>query len=158
MPLSPRAKSRLMALCLIILGLSLSVGLALYGLSSRITYFYSPTEIVTEVKAKAKTGAKTGAQNNITTHDIRLGGMVADNSYTTQGINHHFTVTDYVTDITVHYQGILPALFREGQGIVATGRYDPSTNIFNATTILARHDENYMPPDVKRILEANTPQ
>lgn len=141
--MSPRAKTRLITIILVLLGLSLSVGLALYGLSTRITYFYSPSEIA-------------AGQTTLPAH-FRLGGMVADDSYKQSGTTHTFAVTDFASTVNVAYTGILPTLFREGQGVVANGSYDEATNIFTASSILAKHDENYMPPDVQKILDRAKP-
>lgn len=141
--MTPRARSRMMAIILVVLGLSLATGLALYGLSNKITYFKTPTDIAT---GEGVTGS------------FRLGGMVKDGTLTQSGETHYFVVTDFANDLNVAYRGILPDLFREGQGIVATGQYDPETNLFTASQILAKHDENYMPPDVKRAMDRQQQQ
>lgn len=140
--MSPRAKTRMIAIILVLFGLSLSIGLALYGLSTRITYFYSPADLVS-----GETPPNT----------FRLGGMVADGTHTQSGLTHTFAVTDYAATVNVTYTGILPTLFREGQGIVANGTYDAATNTFTAASILAKHDENYMPPDVQKLMDKAAP-
>lgn len=142
--MSPRAKTRLISLILIVLGLSLSVAFTLYGLSGRITYFYSPHEV-----ASGKIPAPALARS------FRLGGLVVENSFKSEGLKHSFSVTDYNANIKVEYEGLLPTLFREGQGVVANGIYNPDTEIFTASSILARHDENYMPPQINKILQDN---
>lgn len=86
---------------------------------------------------------------------LRLGGLVEQGSIT-QGDNHvlEFRITDYSASVAVIYQGIIPSLFREGQGVVAEGSFDPA-GVFVARTLLAKHDENYMPPEVVDALKAS---
>jgi len=116
------------------------VGLTMFALSQNINLFYSPTQI-----------ASGEAPHNTR---IRAGGMVVDGSVVRdqQSLNVTFDITDYDQTVTVHYDGILPDLFREGQGIVAQGELD-SNNVFQASEVLAKHDENYMPPEVADALE-----
>lgn len=133
----------MMSIIIVVLGLSLAVGLALYGLSGKITYFQTPSDV------KAGTAP---AQS------FRLGGMVKKGSVSQDGEVHNFVVTDFANDLNVTYRGILPDLFREGQGIVATGTYDTNRGLFTATQILAKHDEKYMPPDVKKAMERQNAQ
>lgn len=137
--MTPRARSRLISIVLVVLGLSLAAGLALYGLSSKITYFKTPSDIVA---------------GDVPAGSFRIGGMVKEGTLEQAGDSHVFTVTDFTQDLKVTYRGILPDLFREGQGVVAIGTYDSESTLFTATQILAKHDENYMPPDVKKALEA----
>jgi len=106
--------------------------LAFSTLGDKATYFYSPADL----------------GQTLPTDAIRLGGMVADGSLIKAGEIATFRVTDMKAERTVTYTGILPDLFREGQGVIAEGRFDPATGIFRADTILAKHDENYMPPEV----------
>ena len=82
------------------------------------------------------------------TDTIRLGGMVENGSIVRDGETIRFVVTDMAKTVPVTYTGILPDLFREGQGVIAEGRIDPATGTFTAETILAKHDEKYMPPEV----------
>jgi cytochrome c-type biogenesis protein CcmE len=112
----------------------------MFALSQNINLFYSPTQI-----------ASGEAPHNTR---IRAGGMVVDGSVVRdqQSLNVTFDITDYDQTVTVHYDGILPDLFREGQGIVAQGELD-SNNVFQASEVLAKHDENYMPPEVADALE-----
>jgi cytochrome c-type biogenesis protein CcmE len=141
--MTPRARSRLISIIIVVLGLSLAASLALYGLSGKITYFQTPSDV------KAGTAPSSS---------FRLGGMVKQGSVRQDGEMHYFTVTDFANDLNVAYRGILPDLFREGQGIVATGTYDTKTHVFNANQILAKHDENYMPPDVKKAMDRQQPK
>ena len=141
--MTPRARNRLISIIVVVLGLSLAASLALYGLSGKITYFQTPSDI----------------RNGTAPHQsFRLGGMVKEGSHEQQGEMHHFTVTDFSSDVNVAYRGILPDLFREGQGIVATGTYDATADVFNATQILAKHDEKYMPPEVKKAMDRQQSQ
>jgi cytochrome c-type biogenesis protein CcmE len=124
---------------LVLIGSALSVvavavGLVLWGLSGNIAFFNSPTDVV-------ERGVSPGQK-------FRLGGLVQEGSVE-RGADQvvHFTVTDGRSTIRVRYQGILPDLFREKQGVVTEGRLDAS-GIFRADTVLARHDENYMPREV----------
>ena len=120
--------------------IGLAVFFVLKALEERIVFFYSPTEIFQkEVK---------------TNQVIRIGGLVLDNSvnYEDNGLVVKFTITDTKNTINVHYEGILPDLFREGQGVVAEGKIDKGQKIFYAKKVLAKHDENYMPPEIKKII------
>ena len=122
-----------------------SIYLILWALRDNIVFFYSPTEIYQKVRS--------GEINNQSF--LRLGGMVKESSVlrSTDG-SIVFTITDFRSDIRVYYLGIVPDLFREGQGVIAEGRIKENF-LFNASSILAKHDENYMPPEVKEILEKN---
>jgi cytochrome c-type biogenesis protein CcmE len=106
--------------------------LAFSTLGDKATYFYSPSDLAATLPTDA----------------IRLGGMVEDGSLVRAGETVRFRVTDMKAQAAVSYTGILPDLFREGQGVIAEGRFDPATGVFRAETILAKHDENYMPPEV----------
>ena len=113
------------------------------ALSQNIDYFYSPQDIA---KARAEGSDKL-------TRRIRLGGLVADGSVRDgDGVEKIFDVTDGAANVTVIYDGILPDLFREGQGVIAQGRFDEA-GIFNADIILAKHDENYKPKELADALE-----
>ena len=113
------------------------VGTILIVLQDNILFFYTPTEIL----------QKNPNQNK----KLRLGGLVQENSVIKKNIKTQFVVTDLKTSITVTYQGILPDLFREGQGVIANGYLKGKT--FEATEVLAKHDENYMPPGIKKKLK-----
>jgi cytochrome c-type biogenesis protein CcmE len=116
-----------------------AVLLVMFALRDEIVFFYSPTDIL--VEGKAKPGQR-----------FRIGGLVVDGSVTRAGDRVEFSVTDTNQVLKVRYTGILPDLFREGQGIVAEGRLDPN-NEFAADTVLAKHDENYMPKEVADALK-----
>ncbi|GHB19413.1 cytochrome c-type biogenesis protein CcmE [Pseudovibrio japonicus] len=119
--------------------LGAAVGLVLYGLSSSVTYFQSPTDIVAQ---QIEAGQR-----------IRLGGLVEDDSLDKSGGSViKFRVTDQAEAIPVSYKGILPDLFREGQGIIAEGYMD-GNGVFIADTVLAKHDESYMPKEVYETLK-----
>ena len=107
--------------------------LAFSTLGEKATYFYAPSDL---------------AKGPAPTDHIRLGGMVEKGSLQRSGATIHFVVTDMAKTVPVTYTGILPDLFREGQGVIAEGRIDPATGQFTADTILAKHDEKYMPPEV----------
>ncbi len=119
--------------------LGIAVGLVLYSLSDSIVFFNSPTDVVEKHVAPGRR--------------IRLGGMVAEGSVVkSQNLNVRFEVTDGNKAIEVSYQGILPDLFREGQGVIAEGVLDPAGG-FRADTVLAKHDERYMPREVADALK-----
>ncbi|MFG6178756.1 cytochrome c maturation protein CcmE [Halomonas sp. THAF12] len=128
----------------VILGLvtlaAIAVGLTLYALRSNINLFFSPVQIA-EGQAPFE-------------RQIRAGGMVKEDSVARDpdSLDVAFTVTDYVEDLEVRYSGILPDLFREGQGVVVVGRLQPD-GWLRADQVLAKHDENYMPPEVAQALE-----
>jgi cytochrome c-type biogenesis protein CcmE len=114
--------------------LAAAMALILTGLSSQITFFRSPSEV--------KDGKVVAGIN------FRLGGLVEPGSIQREpGQIVRFTVTDGPNRVPVHYVGLLPDLFREGQGVIAEGRLD-AAGLFTASTVLARHDENYMPREV----------
>lgn len=118
--------------------LAVAAGLALTALEDNIVFFRSPSELV--------------AQPAPVGEAIRIGGLVREGSVTRDGLQADFQVTDLAHHITVRYQGMLPDLFREGQGVVAEGRFN-ADGLFVADTVLAKHDETYMPPEVAEALE-----
>ena len=134
--MSPKAK-RLLVVFAIAALLGIAVMLVLGALRENIVFFYTPTDI-------ASSGTKSG-------QPLRLGGLVKEGSVTIDGLQSVFTVTDGRADISVRYDNALPSLFREGQGVVAEGSMNNGK--FIATNVLAKHDENYMPPEVKAALE-----
>ena len=121
------------------IGVAAGVALMLYAFQQNLLYFYSPSQV-------ASGSADVGAA-------FRLGGLVAPGSLVHQedAMVVQFALTDQVHTIAVRYQGLLPDLFREGQGIVALGRLD-AQGVFVAEEVLAKHDENYMPPEVAQAL------
>ncbi|MGH1462435.1 MAG: cytochrome c maturation protein CcmE [Neptuniibacter sp.] len=138
--MNPKRKQRLLIVLFIVFGVGAAVGLTMYSLSQNINLFYSPTQIA---NGEAPVGIR-----------IRAGGMVVDGSVKRdqESLHVEFGITDYEKTVTVHYNGILPDLFREGQGIVAQGEIDEN-NVLQAAEVLAKHDENYMPPEVAEALE-----
>lgn len=113
--------------------LALAVGLILFALRDQIVFFYSPSDVHAHQVAAG--------------HPIRLGGLVKAGSWIKTGQNNSFTVTDGTAEISAHFNGILPDLFREGQGVVAEGAMAPDGS-FVASNVLAKHDENYIPKEV----------
>lgn len=138
--MNPTRRKRLLIVLAIVVGVGAAVGLALFALQQNINLFYTPTQI-----------ANGEAPKNTR---IRAGGLVEKGSLVrdTQTLAVSFRVTDGVQSITIQYQGILPDLFREGQGIVALGRISPTGQLV-ADEVLAKHDEKYMPPEVTKALE-----
>ena len=136
-----KVKLRLLFLSLIFLIVALSVFLILKSLEENVVYFISPTEIknLSEIDSKEK---------------IRVGGMVKKDTIKLNKNEISFVITDFKNDINVIYSGAVPNLFSEGKGVVAEG-YLKDRSFFDADKILAKHDENYMPPEVKEALEKN---
>lgn len=128
-------KKRLALILLMITGISIATFFGLRAFNDNLMYFFSATDVV-EGKAPKD-------------HLFRLGGMVVKGSVVRQpsGLTLQFVLTDMAKEVTVQYTGILPDLFREGQGIVANGKLD-ANGVFIAQEVLAKHDENYMPPEV----------
>lgn len=123
--------------CLGVVGVA--VGLVLYALNDTIVFFRTPSDVAAQ---KVSPGQR-----------FRLGGLVADGSVVRgDGTSVRFAVTDTAETLRVRYDGILPDLFREGQGVVAEGMINP-TGVFVADTVLAKHDENYMPREVADALK-----
>jgi len=140
--MNPKRKKKLILLSSMVVAVGIAVGLVLYALSENINLFYTPTQIA---EGEAPVGQR-----------IRAGGMVVDGSIkrATDSLMVQFAVTDYEHEVVVQYTGILPDLFREGQGIVTMGSMD-AEGIFQASEVLAKHDENYMPPEVEEALKAS---
>lgn len=139
--MNPRRKQRLFAVSSIFLLVSAAIGIMLYSLSDNVDAFFTPSEII---NGKDQTGKKP-----ILGQRIRIGGMVVPGSVSrdTNTLAVSFDLVDLGPAVTVRYQGILPDLFREGQGIVATGILQDSRLIV-AQEVLAKHDEEYMPPEL----------
>jgi len=137
--MTPR-KKRITIVFLIIIGMSIAATLILTAFEKNLLYFYSPTQIAAGEAPKARA--------------FRVGGLVLEGSVERdpEGLDVRFVLTDTANQVTVAYEGILPDLFREGQGIVANGTLDKD-NVFQAKEVLAKHDENYMPPEVADALE-----
>ena len=135
-----KVKLRFLFVSTILLILILTVFLVLKSLEENVVYFQSPSEI------KSLT--------ELTNNKIRVGGMVKKNSISMNSNELNFIITDFNNEINVTYSGAVPNLFEEGKGVVAEGVLK-DRNFFLATKILAKHDENYMPPEVKAALEEN---
>nr|A6W0T5.1 RecName: Full=Cytochrome c-type biogenesis protein CcmE; AltName: Full=Cytochrome c maturation protein E; AltName: Full=Heme chaperone CcmE [Marinomonas sp. MWYL1] len=136
----PVRKKRLLVITAIVLILSAAVGLVMYALQQNINLFFSPSQI-----------AMGEAPLNVI---IRAGGMVVKGSVkrNSDTLAVAFDVTDFQYKVTIEYRGILPDLFREGQGIVAQGKLN-NDGVFEATEVLAKHDEKYMPPEITEALK-----
>ena len=134
-------KKRLSIILLMLVGIGITVTLAVTAFSENMLYFFSPTQVA--------------AGEAPTDRVIRVGGMVSKGSVVRakDSLLIKFDVTDYAHTIPVEYTGILPDLFREGQGIVASGRMQADNKLFIADEVLAKHDENYMPPEVADALK-----
>lgn len=131
--MKPRTK-RIVAISCGVVGIVIAVGLILNAFQKNLLFFFTPTQVM----------AGEAPQD----YEFRVGGMVKLNSVTREenSLKTEFVLTDSKEEVTVQYTGILPDLFREGQGIIAKGQLDGKT--FIAAEVLAKHDENYMPPEV----------
>jgi cytochrome c-type biogenesis protein CcmE len=138
--MNPIRKKRLTLLGLMVAGIGVATWLALNAFDENLMFFFSPSEVAA---GKAPTA-----------HPFRVGGLVATDSVKrkSDGLTTSFVVTDNAKSVTVEYTGILPDLFREGQGIVAMGQLNQD-GVFVASEVLAKHDENYMPPEVADALK-----
>tara|TARA_B100000530_G_scaffold122669_1_gene76608 strand:+ start:217 stop:636 length:420 start_codon:yes stop_codon:yes gene_type:complete len=132
-----KVKLRILFLFLLLASITLAVYLILKSLEENVVYFISPSEIkkLTEINSDK----------------IRIGGMVKNKSIIIKSNKINFIITDFKNEINVSYSGSVPNLFAEGKGVVAEG-YLKDRNYFNAVKILAKHDENYMPPEIKEAL------
>jgi len=119
-------------------GLGVAVGLVLNALQSNVAFFFTPTQVVGGEAPKNKT--------------FRVGGMVRDGSIKRDQMTVHFVITDMAKDVPVSYTGILPDLFKEGKGAVVQGKFGANGE-FVAHEVLAKHDENYMPPEAKHAVD-----
>ena len=133
-----KVKRRFLFVVIILITLVLSVFLVLKSLEENVVYFQSPSEINSSVELNKK--------------KIRIGGMVKKESISVNADEINFIITDFKNEINVSYKGAIPNLFEEEKGVVAEGILK-DRNFFSATKILAKHDENYMPPEVKAALE-----
>lgn len=140
--MSPRQKRRMMVVTLIVVGVGVATALTLTAFQQNLLYFITPTEV------------KAGALP--TDKRFRIGGLVIEDSVNRSGIDVEFGLTDGNESVTVAYSGILPDLFREGQGIVALGVIREG-GVFHADEVLAKHDEEYMPPEVADALKKANP-
>ena len=132
-----KVKLRLVFLALILASVILTVFLVLQSLKENVVYFQSPSEIKSLIELNKK--------------KIRVGGMVKEQSVSINSDEVNFVITDFKNEINVVYSGAVPNLFAEGKGVVAEG-FLKDKNYFTATKIFAKHDENYMPPEVKEAI------
>ena len=132
-----KVKLRVLFLALILSSVILTVFLVLQSLKENVVYFQSPTEIKSLIELDKK--------------KIRIGGMVKEKSILINSNEVNFIITDFKNEINIIYSGAVPNLFAEGKGVVAEG-FLKDKNYFKATKILAKHDENYMPPEVKEAI------
>ncbi len=137
--MKPVRRKRLTLVLIIVLGVGTAVGLTLYALQQNINLFYSPSQIAAGEAPQARS--------------IRVGGLVLEGSVQRdpQSLLVSFVLTDNLEQVPIRYHGILPDLFREGQGIIARGTL--VNNTLQAEEVLAKHDENYMPPEVAESLK-----
>ena len=135
-----KVKLRFIFLALILASVILTVFLVLQSLKENVVYFQSPSEIKSLIELNKK--------------KIRVGGMVKEQSVSINSDEVNFIITDFKNEINVVYSGAVPNLFAEGKGVVAEG-FLKDKNYFTATKILAKHDENYMPPEVKEAIGDN---
>ena len=119
--------------------LGTAAALVLNAFEENLVFFFTPSQVVSGEAPKHRA--------------FRIGGMVTEGSVQRDGVNVRFIVTDTANDVPVTYTGILPDLFREGKGVVAQGKLDDHGTTFKATEVLAKHDENYMPPEAQHALD-----
>ena len=137
--MNPKRKQRLIIILGGLVALGLAIGLMTYAMRENINLFYTPSQVASGEAPLEKR--------------IRVGGLVVVGSLVRgEGLVVTFDITDNAKTIQVRYEGILPDLFREGQGIIATGRL-VENNLVEADEVLAKHDEKYMPPEVKHAIE-----
>ncbi len=140
--MNPRRKSRLTIVIFVLLGISVASALVLYALRQNIDLFYTPSEVIYGKNNDPDTKPEVGQR-------IRIGGMVVEGTVErdSKSLKVKFDLNDIGPSVTVEYEGILPDLFREGQGIVAQGVLKAPT-VLDASEVLAKHDENYVPPEL----------
>ena len=140
----PKRKQRLLIVLAVVVLSSIAIGLVVWALRGNINLFYPPTDVVAGLAPTDRT--------------IRVGGMVVEGSVRrgSDDLTTTFAVTDYEAEVTVTYTGILPDLFSEGEGVVASGQLG-TDGVLVASEVLAKHDENYMPPEVAEALAGKGP-
>ena len=129
----PHRKKRIYSILLVFFFSALGVSLILFSLNSNLDYFFSPKDLTDKIIPENKR--------------LKMGGMVLENSVFRDQSKIYFVVTDYESSVKVEYEGIVPDLFQEGSGVVVLGYL--KDDLFIAEEVLAKHDENYMPPDLK---------
>jgi cytochrome c-type biogenesis protein CcmE len=135
--MKPRHKKAAIAVG-VLAALGVAVGLVLNAFNSNLVFFYTPTQVAQKEAPQGRT--------------FRIGGMVREGSVVRDGVTVRFAVTDTAQTVTVRYEGVLPDLFKEGKGVVAQGQLGPD-GTFVAREVLAKHDENYMPPEAAEALK-----
>jgi len=138
--MTPRRKKTMYIILGGLTGLGLAVGLVLYALKNNVSLYFTPTQVFNKEAPQGRS--------------FRIGGLVEAGSVKREGdgLTVHFNVSDTVKIMPVIYKGILPDLFKEGKGVVAQGKLG-ADNVFHAEEVLAKHDENYMPPEAKDALD-----
>jgi len=138
--MTPRRKKTMYIILGALAGLGMAVGLVLYALKNNVSLYFTPTQVFNKEAPQGRS--------------FRIGGLVEAGSVKREGdgLTVHFSVTDTLRSMPVVYKGILPDLFKEGKGVVAQGKLE-GNNVFRAEEVLAKHDENYMPPEAKDALE-----
>lgn len=135
----PKKKNRIISIILLFCIVVSGVAIILYNLDENIVFFHPPSDIDKILASNGK---------------IRVGGLVKQGEIEELSSNFtRFTITDNVKDLVIEFRGALPAMFREGQGIVAEGVINTDSMIFQAKSLLTKHDENYMPPEVARTVK-----
>jgi cytochrome c-type biogenesis protein CcmE len=129
--MKPRHRRALVVIALVSV-VGIAAALVLNAFNSNLVFFYTPSQIAAKEAPQGRT--------------FRIGGMVRQGSVTREGVRVHFVVTDTAQDVPVQYDGVLPDLFKEGKGVVAQGQLG-ADGVFTAREVLAKHDENYMPPE-----------
>ncbi len=144
--MNPRRKKRLTIISIIFSGFAAVVALVLFALSNGVDLFYTPSEIIN--------GKKNSGLKPVIGQRLRIGGMVKEGSLVknNENLEVSFVVLDNTHNVTVTYTGLLPDLFREGQGIVANGVLGEN-NVITATEVLAKHDENYIAPEIAEAMK-----
>ena len=138
--MTPRRKKTMYIIIGALAFLGLAVGLVLYALKNNVSLYFTPTQVFNKEAPQGRS--------------FRVGGLVEAGSVQRQsdGLTVHFNITDTVKNMPVIYKGILPDLFKEGKGVVAQGKME-ADGVFHAEEVLAKHDENYMPPEAKDALD-----
>ena len=138
--MKPARKKRLFFIVFLVAGVTLAAGFAMYAFNQNLMFYFSPTDVK---QGKAPVDKL-----------FRMGGMVVEGTFVKEqkSLKVNFDLTDYKKTVTVQYEGILPDLFREGQGIISRGKLN-ADGVFIAEEVLAKHDENYMPPEVAESLK-----
>ena len=138
--MKPARKKRLFFIVFLVAGVTIAAGFAMYAFNQNLMFYFSPTDVK---QGKAPVDKL-----------FRMGGMVVEGTFKKEpkSLKVHFDLTDYEQTVSVEYEGILPDLFREGQGIISHGKLN-AQGVFVAEEVLAKHDENYMPPEVAESLE-----